>query len=40
MGETEVAIKLELLGETCTPDCITYLDNGVIYVGSRMGDSR
>ncbi|XP_018018027.1 DNA damage-binding protein 1 [Hyalella azteca] len=33
-------IKLELLGEVCTPECITYLDNGVIYVGSRLGDSR
>ena len=36
----EATIKLELLGEVCTPECMTYLDNGVIYVGSRMGDSR
>uniref|UniRef100_A0A2P2I8S4 DNA damage-binding protein 1 n=1 Tax=Hirondellea gigas TaxID=1518452 RepID=A0A2P2I8S4_9CRUS len=33
-------IRIELLGEICTPECLTYLDNSVIYVGSRLGDSR
>lgn len=33
-------LKVELLGEVSIPDCITYLDNGVIFVGSRMGDSQ
>ena len=37
---TTVEIRLELLGVTCMPECITYLDNGVVYVGSRMADSR
>ncbi|KAF2354903.1 hypothetical protein FHG87_014345 [Trinorchestia longiramus] len=40
VAEGDPDIKLELLGEICTPECITYLDNGVIYVGSRLGDSR
>lgn len=22
------------------PECLTYLDNGVVYVGSRLGDSQ
>ena len=38
--DANVDIKLELLGDICTPECITYLDNGVVYIGSRMGDSR
>ncbi|CAK9300497.1 unnamed protein product [Gordionus sp. m RMFG-2023] len=33
-------MRLEALGETCIPECLTYLDNGVIYVGSRLGDSQ
>lgn len=33
-------IKVELLGEIATPECITYLDNGVLFIGSRMGDSQ
>lgn len=32
--------KVELLGEISIPECITYLDNGVVYVGSRLGDSQ
>ncbi|XP_074593114.1 DNA damage-binding protein pic [Brevipalpus obovatus] len=40
-GSTTVkSLKLELLGECTIPDCLTYLDNGVVYVGSRMGDSQ
>ncbi|KAK4884026.1 hypothetical protein RN001_000297 [Aquatica leii] len=33
-------LKVELLGEISTPECITYLDNGVLYIGSRLGDSQ
>lgn len=33
-------IKVELLGEISIPECITYLDNGVLYIGSRHGDSQ
>ncbi|XP_015904539.1 DNA damage-binding protein 1 [Parasteatoda tepidariorum] len=33
-------LKFEFLGEITIPECITYLDNGVVYVGSRLGDSQ
>lgn len=33
-------LKLELLGEITIPDCMTYLDNGYVYIGSRLGDSQ
>ncbi len=33
-------LKLELLGETTIAECLTYLDNGYVYVGSRLGDSQ
>ncbi|ESO97964.1 hypothetical protein LOTGIDRAFT_209160 [Lottia gigantea] len=33
-------IKVELLGETTIAECITYLDNGVVFIGSRLGDSQ
>lgn len=33
-------LKVELLGETALAECLTYLDNGVVYVGSRLGDSQ
>ena len=33
-------LKVELLGEISTPECITYLDNGVLFIGSRLGDSQ
>lgn len=33
-------LKLELLGETTIPECLTYLDNGYVYIGSRLGDSQ
>lgn len=29
-----------MLGEISTPECLTYLDNGVVFVGSRLGDSQ
>ncbi|XP_035674429.1 DNA damage-binding protein 1-like isoform X1 [Branchiostoma floridae] len=33
-------LKVELLGETSIAECLTYLDNGVVYLGSRLGDSQ
>lgn len=33
-------LKIELLGEVSIPECITYLDNGVVFIGSRFGDSQ
>ena len=33
-------LKLELLGETTIPETMTYLDNGYVYIGSRLGDSQ
>lgn len=31
---------MELLGETAIPEVLIYLDNGVVFVGSRLGDSQ
>ncbi|XP_020628267.1 DNA damage-binding protein 1-like [Orbicella faveolata] len=40
-GSIEVKdLKLELLGETSTAHCLTYLDNGVVFIGSALGDSQ
>lgn len=33
-------IRVELLGETSIPQSITYLDNRMIYIGSKLGDSQ
>ncbi|CAL1299313.1 unnamed protein product [Larinioides sclopetarius] len=33
-------LKFEFLGEITIPECLTYLDNGVVYIGSRLGDSQ
>jgi len=33
-------MKLELLGEISIPECITYLDNAIVYIGSKLGDSQ
>ena len=33
-------LKIELLGEVSIPECLTYLDNGVVFIGSRFGDSQ
>ncbi|XP_053613345.1 DNA damage-binding protein 1 [Plodia interpunctella] len=30
---------VELLGDIPIPECMTYLDNGVVFIGSRLGDS-
>ncbi|CAL8070914.1 unnamed protein product [Calicophoron daubneyi] len=34
------SIRVELLGETATPESIAYLDNGVVFIGSTLGDSQ
>ena len=39
-GSVVKDLRLELLGETAIADSMTYLDNGYVYVGSRMGDSQ
>ncbi|XP_071476122.1 DNA damage-binding protein 1-like [Diadema antillarum] len=33
-------LKVEPLGETSIAECLTYLDNGVVFIGSRLGDSQ
>lgn len=33
-------LKVSYLGEVCIPENITYLDNGVVFVGSTLGDSQ
>ena len=35
-----IGMKLEVLGECSTPHCLAYLNNGVMFVGSRLGDSQ
>lgn len=35
-----VDLRVELLGETTIPECLTYLDNGYVFIGSRLGDSQ
>eukprot|EP01134_Creolimax_fragrantissima_P006011 CFRG6011T1 len=39
-GNEIVNIKLETLGLTSWPSCLTYLDNGIVYLGSSVGDSQ
>ena len=39
-GRGFTGMKLEVLGECSTPHCLAYLDNGVVFVGSRLGDSQ
>ena len=38
--KVSVYIQVEFLGETTIPECLVYLDNGVMFVGSRLGDSQ
>lgn len=43
IGSSEVRIsdiQFEFLGETVIADNMTYIDNGVIFVGSKLGDSQ
>ncbi|NWS48863.1 DDB1 protein, partial [Probosciger aterrimus] len=36
-----VVLHLHLLtSQTSIAECLTYLDNGVVFVGSRLGDSQ
>eukprot|EP00123_Amoebidium_parasiticum_P014344 comp22455_c0_seq3/m.33753 comp22455_c0_seq3/g.33753 ORF comp22455_c0_seq3/g.33753 comp22455_c0_seq3/m.33753 type:complete len:759 (-) comp22455_c0_seq3:20-2296(-) len=35
-----VGLELNWLGETSTASCLSYLDNRVVYVGSKYGDSQ
>ncbi|OWZ04928.1 DNA damage-binding protein [Phytophthora megakarya] len=38
---TEVSgVHLEVLGETSIASCLSYLDNGVVFIGSTFGDSQ
>jgi len=34
------ALNVELLGETSAASTLSYLDNGVVFVGSSYGDSQ
>jgi DNA damage-binding protein 1 len=33
-------LYIVIVGEVSIPECITYLDNGVVFIGSRLGDSQ
>ena len=37
---TVINISIDGLGTTSIPECISYLDNGVVYIGSVYGDSQ
>ncbi|KAI6225193.1 DNA damage-binding protein 1 [Aphelenchoides fujianensis] len=37
---TSSSLQIQLLGEICTPECPCYLDNSVVFMGSRLGDSQ
>ena len=39
-GSHVVALKTEPLGCISAPSTISYLDNGVVYIGSSFGDSQ
>ena len=39
-GQNVLGLKLQQLGQTTIPSTIAYLDNGVVFVGSTMGDSQ
>ena len=39
-GEHVVGLKTEPLGRISAPSTISYLDNGVVYIGSSVGDSQ
>lgn len=40
LSELKLQFQVELLGETSIPECVVYLDNGVVFIGSRFGDSQ
>ncbi len=35
-----LGLKVEALGETSAASSLSYLDNGVVYIGSSYGDSQ
>lgn len=39
-GQRVVGLKLEALGRISTPSTLSYLDSGVVFVGSLYGDSQ
>ncbi|KAI6221851.1 DNA damage-binding protein 1 [Aphelenchoides fujianensis] len=39
-GRLYMLVLIQLLGEISTPECLCYLDNSVVFVGSRLGDSQ
>lgn len=39
-GYTVKEMRIDYLGETSIADSINYIDNGVVFVGSRLGDSQ
>lgn len=39
-GKRVNELKIERLGETSIPSTVSYLDNGVVFVGSAYGDSQ
>ncbi|PIC34544.1 hypothetical protein B9Z55_014161 [Caenorhabditis nigoni] len=39
-GTTVKEMRIEYLGETSVADSVNYVDNGVVFVGSRLGDSQ
>jgi DNA damage-binding protein 1 len=39
-SERVTGLKLELLGETSIASTISYLDSGIVYIGSSYGDSQ
>lgn len=39
-GGRVLDLKLQRLGRTSTPSTLSYLDSGVVFVGSCFGDSQ
>uniref|UniRef100_A0AAV1TCU6 DNA damage-binding protein 1 n=1 Tax=Peronospora matthiolae TaxID=2874970 RepID=A0AAV1TCU6_9STRA len=39
-GKEVSGVHLEVLGETSIASCLSYLDNGVVFIGSTFGDSQ
>ncbi|KAG6617756.1 DNA damage-binding protein 1a [Phytophthora cinnamomi] len=39
-GKDVTGVHLEVLGETNIASCLSYLDNGVVFIGSTFGDSQ
>eukprot|EP00953_Heterococcus_sp_UTEX-ZZ885_P017738 9926-Heterococcus_DN1.PRE.1 len=39
-GNAVESVHVEALGQTSCASCITYIDNSIVFVGSRFGDSQ